>query len=120
MKKIILSALLMFTLTCFSQNNSNMIYKFDSAYASQSKEFYKANTTFIINVNGTKKIEMYQNGRLTTYYQTGKVTKGYTKNGAEYQAVDILEEDGLELRLQLFKDSIRIIYTGLDEYFEYF
>lgn len=120
MKKLLLTVLLLFSLNFFAQSNANFTYKFTEKYASREGYIGYSDVTFIINVGGTKKIEMYENGRKTVYYQVGKVTKGYTNNGTEYQAIDVLTVDKIRLRFQLFSDTIRIHYLGIGEYIEYF
>jgi len=77
-----------------------------------------ATITVIFNDGDTTDIVVYATDIPKRFYRTGKITKGKTNGGYEYQVVTCVDsETGKQVEIQLFDDACRI-FMGTD-YIEY-
>lgn len=82
----------------------NLICFFDSETNSWS-EWESAEHTLVFNYNTNNDIVHFTaKGEMITYRNTGNKEEGYT-NGNHYQILDLIDEDGDFIRIQLFDDQ---------------
>jgi hypothetical protein len=120
MKKTLLIISLAFA-SYYSNAQSTFVEKYIS-YVTNVKDKISepklATTTIIFNDGDTTDIVVYASDKPMRFYRTGKITKGKTNSGYEYQLVTCVDsESGLEVQIQLFDDACRI-FMGAD-YIEY-
>lgn len=113
MKKILLFSLLLLSLTMFSQ--TTFVKKYTSMVAKKEnvqQPWEEIDLTVVFNPNNSKDIVFYYaNGNTRTFHQITNAEEGKTKSGQEYQIVDCVDQDGTEVRIQLFDDNtcLRVI-----------
>ena len=110
MKKLLLT----FALTILSvgfgkaQDKFRADYNYICFYDSDTKtwsEWTPAEHTLIFNYNSNNDIVHFTaKGEMITYRNVGNKDEGYT-NGKHYQILDLIDEDGNFIRIQLFDDQ---------------
>ena len=118
MKKLLLGALLLLSMFCFSQEKP-FAKKYNYSVLENETTFTKIDLTVVFNYNGTKDVVFYLPGREIYMYRISDVTKGKTKSGHPYQVFNCINGDGgEEVTLQLFDDNVlRVFMYG--DYVEY-
>ena len=124
MKKLLLGALLLLSISMFSQEGTFvrkytkfMIIKNDIA-----GEVQYSNVTVVYNENNTNDICIYLPESKMLLYSSGKIETGKTTGGLEYQIVKcIVKDTGNNIGLQLFENTLRIFtnesYTDSIEFY---
>ena len=115
MKKLLVIVLFMMSLMSFSQttfvrNYTSFIVERD--YVKESEKL--VTLTVIYNPNGENKVVFkFGDGRTRNFYQVSKVENGKTEGGYEYQLMNVVDDDGEEVVLQLFdkNNALRIIVS---------
>jgi len=102
MKKLLLT--LLFSASMFSQETFVKRY---TSYVSQSKGVMQPwvvlDLTVVFNANKTSDIIFYySDGRKKVLQQVGDVREDKTKGDEKYQIINVINEDGKEMSLQLF------------------
>jgi len=110
MKKLLLT----FALTILSvgfgkaQDKFRADFNYICFYDSDTKtwsEWTPAEHTLIFNYNSNNDIVHFTaKGEMITYRNVGNKDEGYT-NGKHYQILDLIDEDGNFVRIQLFDDQ---------------
>lgn len=116
MKKLLVIVLFMMSLMSFSQttfvrNYTSFIVERD--YVKESEKL--VTLTVIYNPNGENKVVFkFGDGRTRNFYQVSKVENGKTEGGYEYQLMNVVDDDGEEVVLQLFdkNNALRIIVSN--------
>lgn len=116
MKKLLVIVLFMMSLMSFSQttfvrNYTSFIVERD--YVKESEKL--VTLTVIYNPNGENKVVFkFGDGRTRNFYQVSKVEEGKTEGGYEYQLMNVVDDDGEEVVLQLFdkNNALRIIVSN--------
>jgi len=106
MKKLLLA--LLFSASMFSQTET--FVKNYTSYISQSKgvlqPWVALNLTVVFNANKTSDIIFYySDGRKKILKQIGDVREDKTKGDEKYQIINVINEDGKEMSLQLFDND---------------
>jgi hypothetical protein len=116
MKKLLLVALL-FTLSITAFAQDTFVKKYTS-YISESKgvlqPWVNLEVTVVFNANNTNDVVFYYpSGKKRTLHQISDITEGKTENNTGYQAINCIDEDGIEVMLQLFDGSkcLRILIS---------
>ena len=110
MKKILFTLALTFLTVGFSkaQDKFRADYNYICFYNSDTKtwsEWEPAEHTLIFNYNSNNDIVHFTaKGEMITYRNVGNKDEGYT-NGKHYQILDLIDEDGNFIRIQLFDDQ---------------
>jgi len=119
MKKLVLGALLSLSISTFAQGTFVVKYKSFLTYINNVKsEIILNDTTFVFNDGDTTDIVIYVLPEEFRYYRTGKIIKGKTTGGSEYQLVDCIDaKTGKIATIQLFDTAVRV-FLG-DDYIEY-
>lgn len=116
MKKLLVIVLFMMSLMSFSQTTFVRNYTSFIVERDYVKEKEKSVTlTVIYNPNGENKVVFkFGDGRTRNFYQVSKVEEGKTEGGYEYQLMNVVDDDGEEVVLQLFdkNNALRIIVTN--------
>lgn len=124
MKKLLLGALLLLSMSMFSQEGTFvrkytkfMIIKNDIA-----GEVQYSNVTVVYNENNTNDICIYLPESKMLLYSSGKIETGKTTSGLEYQIVKcIVKDTGNNIGLQLFENILRLFtnesYTDSIEFY---
>ena len=124
MKKLLLGALLLLSISMFSQEGTFvrkytkfMIIKNDIA-----GEVQYSNVTVVYNENNTNDICIYLPESKMLLYSSGKIETGKTTGGLEYQIVKcIVKDTGNNIGLQLFENILRLFtnesYTDSIEFY---
>ena len=121
MKKLLLGALLLLSMSMFSQTET-FVRKYTS-YVSESKGVMQpwvySGVTVVFNANKTTDIVFYYpNGTKRTVHQVGEVREDKTKAGEPYQIIRVIDdEDGTEMALQLFDDGTTLRILIAEVYF---
>jgi hypothetical protein len=117
MKKLLLGALLLLSMSMFSQEP--FVRKYTSIIVTKddvSEEEKEAELTAVFNPNGQRGVKFYYgSGEVTEYYQVSDLKEGVTSGGYKYQIIDILEKkEGVHITLQLFDDDgvLRLIFSA--------
>ena len=119
MKKLLLGALLLLSMCTFAQETfvkkyTSMISKKDDVL----QPWQKTDVTVVFNPNGARDVVIYfSNGDKMTLHQIGNVTKGKTKNNEDYQLIECVNEEGVDLAVQLFDDDTCLRIIIADGYF---
>ena len=107
MKKLVLGAFLLLSVSIFAQETfvkkyTSMISKKDGVL----QPWVNTEVTIVFNPKGVKDIVIYySSGKTLTLHQIGGATSGKTSSGESYQIVDCIDEDGEKLAVQLFDDD---------------
>lgn len=116
MKKLLLGALLLLSMSMFSQTET-FVKKYTS-YISESngvmQPWVQSGVTVVFNANNTNDIVFYYpNDTKRTMHQVGNVREDKTKAGDKYQIITCVDDEGTELAVQLFDDgtALRILIT---------
>jgi hypothetical protein len=107
MKKLLLGALLLLSMSVFSQET--FVKKYTSM-VSKSKDvlqpWEKIDVTVVFNPKGAKDIVFYYaNGNTRSLHQITSVTQGKTEDGQGYQFIECVDQDGAKVGVQLFDDD---------------
>ena len=107
--------------TMFSNAQKTFVEKYTSYVTNVNDKISEsklATITVIFNDADTNDIVVYATDEPKRFYRTGKITKGKSNGGYEYQWVTCIDsETGKEVQIQLFDDACRI-FMGAD-YIEY-
>lgn len=118
MKKLLLGAILLFSMFGFSQEKP-FTRKYNYSILENAETFTKIDLTVVFNYNGTKDVMFYLPGSQLHLYRISEVRTGKTKSGYPYQVFDCINgETGKEVTLQLFDDNVMRVFTNGD-YVEY-
>ena len=118
MKKILFTLTLSFLAIGFgkAQNKFRADFNLVSFYDPETKiwsDWESAEHTLVFNFNDNRDIVHYTaKGEVITYRNLGNKSEDYT-NGNHYQIIDVLDDDGNYLQIQLFDDrtiGMKIIY----------
>lgn len=110
MKKLLFTLVVTFFSIGFSkaQDKFRADYNYICFYDSDTKtwsEWTPAEHTLVFNYNANNDIVHFTaKGEMITYRNTGNKDEGYT-NGKHYQTLDLIDEDGNFIRIQLFDDQ---------------
>ena len=110
MKKLLFTIALSFLSIGFgkAQDKFRADYNYICFYDSDTKswsEWTPAEHTIIVNYKVNNDIVHFTaKGEMLTYRNTGSKDDGYT-NGNHYQTLDLIDEDGDFIRIQLFDDQ---------------
>jgi hypothetical protein len=114
MKKLLLGALLLLSMSMFSQTET-FVKKYTS-YISESngvmQPWVQSGVTVVFNANNTNDIVFYYpNDTKRTVHQVGNVKEDKTKGGDKYQIITCIDDEGAELAIQLFDsgEALRIL-----------
>jgi hypothetical protein len=113
MKKLLLGALLLLSITTFSQET--FVKKYTSMVSRKNdvlQPWEKTDVTVVFNPRGVRDIVIYyRNGNKLVLHQISGTTTGTTDAGEDYQMVECINEDGERVTVQLFDDDtcMRII-----------
>jgi hypothetical protein len=107
MKRILLGALLLLSMSTFAQDA--FVKKYTS-YITKSKgvlqPWVTTEVTVVFNADNVKDIVLYYtDGRIKRLHQITGSKDGKTLNGDGYQIIDCIDEKGAEITLQLFDDD---------------
>ena len=109
MKKLLLGALLLLSMTTFAQESSTFVKKYTAMISIKKAvagEWVYKETTVVFNPEGKSEVKFYfSNGNTYTYYQIGDVTEGTSEDGMDYQLIECLTEEGKTVMVQLYKDD---------------
>ena len=126
MKKLLLGALLSLSLLMSAQEEKGVFTekytKFIITTDDVAGKVQYSNITVVYNENDTNDIGIYLSDSKMLLYSSGKIEKGKTTSGMEYQLVKcIVKDSGKLVALQLFADVLRIFtneaYTDSIQFF---
>ena len=107
MKKLLLGALLLLSVTVFSQEA--FVKKYTSMVSKKEdvlQPWERIDVTVVFNSKGSKDIVFYYaTGNTRTFHQITDVTEGKTEDGQGYQFVHCVDQDGNRVGVQLFNDE---------------
>lgn len=119
MKKLLLLAMLLFATMTFAQDT--FVKKYTSMVMKEKgvlQPWKKTDVTVVFNPNGARDVVIYfSNGDKMTLHQIGNVIKGKTKNNEDYQLIECVNEEGVDLAVQLFDDDTCLRIIIADGYF---
>ena len=113
MRKLLVGALLLLSITMFSQES--FVKKYTSLISVNNDvkgEWQRTDITVVFNPKGVTDIVFYYpNGSVRTFHQITSPEKNKTTNGDSYQIVECLDESGERVAIQLFDDNtcLRVI-----------
>ena len=107
MKKLLLGALLLLSISTFAQDAFVKKY---TAYITMEKEvlqpWVQSEITVVFNANHVRDIVFYfPNNTTRTLHQITGAKEGKTSNGEGYQVIDCIDQNGDNITLQLFDDD---------------
>lgn len=107
MKRILLGALLLLSMSTFAQDA--FVKKYTS-YITKEKgvlqPWIRSEITVVFNADNVKDIVLYYtDGKVKRLHQITGSKNGTTLNGDGYQMIDCIDEKGAEITLQLFDDD---------------
>lgn len=117
--------LLLVIATSYSQDT--FVKKYTSMISTKNYKESKneeINLTVVFNSDKKKGVKFYfEDGKIKSFTQIGKIEKGFTENGTRYQLMLAIDnENGYEVGIQLFDDvnALRILISdGYNiEYYE--
>ena len=127
MKKLLLGALLLLSMSMFSQSDNKGVFvkkytKYVITINNVVGERKNGESTFVYNENNTTNIGIYIGNDKILLYSAGKVETGQTTGGSKYQLVKCINYvSGKNIWLQLFDEEVRIFtnetFTDSIEYF---
>ena len=119
MKKLLLGALLLLSISTFAQGTFvNKYTTYAIVTNSVAGELKPTDVTFVFNEGDTTDIVIYGLSEIKRFYRIGDISKGKTVGGFEYQWVDCVQaSNGFKTSIQLFDDAVRV-FIGSD-YVEY-
>jgi len=107
MKKLLLGALLLLSMSVFAQDT--FVKKYTSMVSKKEdvlQPWERVNVTVVFNAKGSKDIVFYYStGNTRTFHQITDVTEGKTEDGQGYQFVHCVDQDGNRVGVQLFNDD---------------
>ena len=110
MKKLLFTLAITFLSIGFGKAQSKFRndYNLVSFYNYETKtwsDWEHAEHTLVFNYNSNKDIAHFTaNGKAITYRNIGHKEEGYT-NGNHYQTLDVIDDEGYYLQIQLFDDQ---------------
>ena len=109
MKTITLLALLFIGLNASAQDQFRADFNHVTFYDPETttwSEWETASHTLVFNINANKDIKHYTaKGEVLIYRNMGNLEEDYTASGKHYQIIEALDDQGNEIRIQLFDDS---------------
>lgn len=126
MKRLLLGALLLLSISMFSQDKQGPFVRKYTNYIITTNdvkgEVKQGSVTVVYNEDDTTNIAIYMGTEKILLYSTGKIETGKTVSGHEYQLVKCINSDnGKTIGLQLFDTALRIFtneaFTDSIEYF---
>lgn len=109
MKPIILFVLIFIGFSASAQDQFRVDFNYVTFFDPDTKawsDWETASHTVVFNINENKDIKHYTaKGDVLIYRNMGNLQKEYTESGKHYQIIEALDEDGNELRIQLFDDN---------------
>jgi len=107
MKKLLLGALLLLSVTVFSQEA--FVKKYTSMVSKKEdvlQPWERIDVTVVFNSKGSNDIVFYYaTGNTRKFHQITDVTEGKTEDGQGYQFVNCVDQDGNKVGIQLFNDD---------------
>lgn len=113
MKKLLLGALLLLSISTFAQET--FVKKYTSFVSKENdvlQPWVTSATTVVFNANNENDVIFYYaNGNTRKFYQIGNVQTGATIDSNKYQLIECIDQDGSKVTLQLFDDDtcLRVI-----------
>ena len=108
MKSIIFFTLLIAGLSVSAQEQFRVDFNYITFYDPDSKtwsDWETATHTVVFNINQNKDIKHYTaKGEVLIYRNLGNREEDYTSSGKHYQIIEALDDQGNEIRIQLFDD----------------
>ena len=108
MKSIIFFTLLIAGLSVSAQEQFRVDFNYVTFYDPDSKtwsDWETATHTVVFNINQNKDIKHYTaKGEVLIYRNLGNREEDYTSSGKHYQIIEALDDQGNEIRIQLFDD----------------
>lgn len=108
MKTITLLALLFIGLNASAQDQFRADFNHVTFYDPETttwSEWETASHTLVFNINANKDIKHYTaKGEVLIYRNMGNLEEDYTASGKHYQIIEALDDQGNEIRIQLFDD----------------
>ena len=101
----------------FSVNKLNaqdtFVKKYTSFVTKDDKgisEWKTISLTVVYNEKETDDVVLYYPNKTKRLYKIGNIEEGKTNNGEEYQIIKCIDEEGVEINLQLFDDTLRLLF----------
>ena len=108
MKSITLFILLFIGFTAIAQDQFRADFNYVAFYDPETttwSEWETASHTLVFNINANKDIKHYTaQGEVLIYRNMGNLEEDYTASGKHYQIIEALDDQGNEIRIQLFDD----------------
>lgn len=108
MKSITLFILLFIGFTASAQEQFRADFNYVAFYDPETdtwSEWETASHTLVFNFNANKDIKHYTaKGEVLIYRNMGNLEEDYTASGKHYQIIEALDDQGNEIRIQLFDD----------------
>ena len=110
MKNLILIILFIFSVNKLNAQDT-FVKKYTSFVTKDDKgisDWKTVSLTVVYNEKVTNDVVMYYPNKTKRLYKIGNIEEGETNNGEEYQLIKCIDDEGVEIRLQLFDDSLRL------------
>ena len=110
MKNLILIILFIFSVNKLNAQDT-FVKKYTSFVTKDDKgisDWKTVSLTVVYNEKVTNDVVMYYPNKTKRRYKIGNIEEGETNNGEEYQLIKCIDDEGVEIRLQLFDDSLRL------------
>jgi len=108
MKSIALFILLFIGFTAAAQDQFRADFNYVAFYDPETatwSDWETASHTLVFNINANKDIKHYTaKGEVLIYRNMGNLEEDYTSSGKHYQIIEALDDQGNEIRIQLFDD----------------
>lgn len=108
MRSITLFILLFIGFTAIAQEQFRADFNYVAFYDPETttwSEWETASHTLVFNINANKDIKHYTaKGEVLIYRNMGNLEEDYTASGKHYQIIEALDDQGNEIRIQLFDD----------------
>jgi hypothetical protein len=116
MKKLLLGALLLLSMSVFAQDT--FVKKYNSLIVKEddvAKPLERTDVTVVFNPDGIRDIVIYYSStrKKIVLHQISSATEGKTEDGDGYQIVECINDKGVRLAAQLFDDNtcFRILFS---------
>ncbi len=107
MKKLLICSLLLLSASMFAQET--FVKKYNSIISKKNdvvQPWEETDVTVVFNPKGVRDIVFYySSGKTLILHQISGAKEGKTTDGAGYQIVECLDEDGDKVAVQLFDDD---------------
>lgn len=108
MKSITLFILLFIGFSATAQDQFRADFNYVTFYDPDTKnwaDWETASHTLVFNINANKDIKHYTaQGEVLIYRNMGNLEEDYTASGKHYQIIEALDDQGNEIKIQLFDD----------------